>query len=204
MGIQKFIIGSICSNEKTKEPFVKFISTRLNWWLHGKRKPPESFDSDELAAEVIRKVKEVGSHLPCHVLWSFTKSLANCWTCSQRLGGEAKPCPLCGLAAGDRVKHLIMCPTLSDALAVYCPVGYQGWPAKGRLPEALCLDEAGPNLVRIRLLFHDVCFNVYNTTKHSVHKASAAQSARARIRMICRESPRVKGFLKEFRDHQYD
>ena len=169
-----------------------FLADRIAWWfgeLQDHRKGTALLEYEGLAQDMMRRLKVAAKQLPHHVVSAYLKSVANAWVTSARMGAIDAPCVFgCGCLDGDGIRHMIVCPAFMQCAKRYMPSACCQWPACGKLPEALCLDEVENDAVLTRYIWHDIAMYSSNILRRRHYPLS--ELIAARIRALCRERAR--------------
>ena len=143
---------------------------------------------------VQQRCREASRLLPLHVVASYLRVVANAWLTTYRLSGCGRPCPFCWNEV-DKFPHLLGCPAIVEAIAPFFPTGYDKWQMRMSTPQMLCIDEEEQQVHQVRMVWHDVLYNVYNTNRHGRGNANIASLIRARVCLLCRRSSYIKSLL---------
>ena len=171
-----------------------FLVTRISKWL------PVEIGLPEATARMLKFVALGFKHLPAFVVLAFVRSLANAHCTATRFGNKHICRFGCSHPNGDRLSHLLVCPSLLPVVVRYFPHGSSSWPLQSTLHNALLLQaDCDDTTVLTTMVWHDVIVQSHNALRNS-SQASLSSLVKTRVRALCRQCPAIRAILiRQFR-----
>jgi hypothetical protein len=173
-GFQRALVATL--RARVPDPWHSLLHRRLIRWF--------SAVADPHVQRLLTNIRVAFSTLPQSAVMAWLRVVLNGIPTSARMQGGRASCLFCGWGEGDRVEHMVHCPSLANFVRNQMPQ-LASWEGPVARPLAVCLQFPASSLQLLRetIVFGDVLYHTHRHIRHG-SRCRPEELAQARVRYL--------------------